>query len=230
MNIACITYRDWAIDIYEKIYEIYKNQHNFLIFRSKNEFNEDTLKDFKPDLILWYGWSWIVKDIFVNDYESIMLHPTPLPKYRGGSPIQNQIINGEKFGAVSLFRMNEELDKGDIYQQLPLSLAGSLDDVFSRISDLGFAATCNIIEGNYTLTPQDHSRSTYFKRRTPKDSEITIEELANKTLDNLYDKLRMLSDPYPNAYIEIGDFKLEFKGASKLSNNELKADVRITKK
>jgi len=202
MNIACITYRDWAIDIYEKIYEVYKGEHNFLIWREKEAFNEAALKEFKPDLILWYGWSWIVEDTFVNDYESVMLHPTPLPKYRGGSPIQNQIINGEKIGAVSLFKMDEGLDKGDIYQQLPLSLTGSLDDIFRRISDLGFAATCNIIEGNYTLTPQDHSKSTYFKRRTPKDSEITIEELQTKSSEYLYNKIRMLNDPYPNAYIK----------------------------
>ena len=205
MNIACITYRNWAIDIYDKIHEVYKDEHNFLIWREKDAFNAEALKEYKPDLILWYGWSWIVEDTFVNDYESIMLHPTPLPKYRGGSPIQNQIINGEKLGAVSLFRMNEGLDKGDIYQQLPLSLTGTLDDVFRRISDLGFSATCNIIEGNYTLTPQDHSQSTYFKRRTPKDSEITIKELESKTSEYLYNKVRMLADPYPNAYIKTID-------------------------
>ena len=205
MNIACITYRDWAIDIYEKIYEVYKNEHNFLIWSEKDAFNAEALKEFKPDLILWYGWSWIVEDVFVNDYESIMLHPTPLPKYRGGSPIQNQIINGEKLGAVSLFRMNEGLDKGDIYQQLPISLNGTLDDIFRRISDIGFAATCNIIERNYNLTVQDHTKSSYFKRRTPKDSEITIEELEHKTSEYLYNKVRMLADPYPNAYIKTID-------------------------
>lgn len=207
MNIACITYRNWAIDIYDKIHEVYRDEHNFLIWREKDSFNADALKEFKPDLILWYGWSWIVEDVFVNEYESIMLHPTPLPKYRGGSPIQNQIIRGEKLGAVSLFRMNGELDKGDIYQQLPLSLNGTLDDIFRRISNLGFAATCNIIEKNYKLTQQDHTKSSYFKRRSPKDSEITIEELESKTSEYLYNKVRMLADPYPNAYIKTVDGK-----------------------
>jgi methionyl-tRNA formyltransferase len=220
MNIACITYRNWAIDIYEKINEVYKDQHNFLIWKTKNEFDADTLKKFKPDLILWYGWSWIVEDAFVNDYESIMLHPTPLPKYRGGSPIQNQIINGETIGAVSLFRMTEGLDKGDIYQQLPLSLTGSLNEIFRRISDLGFAATCNIIEGNYTLIPQDDSQSTYYKRRTPKDSEITQHELQNSSAEYLNNKIRMLNDPYPNAYINTADGKKLYIIDSKLNSNE----------
>ncbi|MDB4060246.1 formyltransferase family protein [Flavobacteriaceae bacterium] len=220
MNIACITYRDWAIDIYEKINELYKDEHNFLIWKTKNEFDADKLKKFKPDLILWYGWSWIVEDAFVNDYESIMLHPTPLPKYRGGSPIQNQIINGETIGAVSLFRMTEGLDKGDIYQQLTLSLTGTLNEIFRRISDLGFAATCNIIEGNYTLTPQDDSKSTYYKRRSPEDSEITQHELQNSSAEYLNNKIRMLNDPYPNAYIKTADGKKLFIIESKLNSNE----------
>lgn len=207
MNIACITYRNWAIDIYEKIAQVYHQKHNFLIWKSKSEFDEVKLKEFKPDLILWYGWSWMVDEKFLEDYESIMLHPSPLPKYRGGSPIQNQIINGEKLGAVTLFRMNEGLDKGDIYQQLPMSLEGSLTEIFQRISHLGFSATCNIIEGNYKLEPQDHRDSTYHKRRLPNDSEITLEELLNKPAEYLYNKVRMLADPYPNAYFKTIDGK-----------------------
>mgnify|MGYP003683918595 FL=1 len=136
------------------------------MWRVKDVFDAFQLKEFKPDLILWYGWSWMVDETFVNNYESVMLHPSPLPKYRGGSPIQNQIINGEKIGAVTLFKMNEELDKGDIYQQLPMSLTGTLDDIFRRISDLGFAATCDIINNNYTLRTQDESKSSYYKRRS----------------------------------------------------------------
>jgi len=218
MKIACITYRDWAIDIYDKIYEAYQKQHSFLIWKTKEEFDADQLKAFQPDLILWYGWSWIVEDIFVNDYNSVMLHPTPLPKYRGGSPIQNQIINGEKLGAVSLFKLNQGLDKGDLYQQLPMSLEGSLNDIFQRISNLGFAATCNIIDGNYTLIAQDHSQSTYFKRRTPRESEITIEELQKESAEYLYNKVRMLADPYPNAFITTSDGKKLIIKEVKISN------------
>ena len=46
-----------------------------------------------------------------------MLHPSPLPKYRGGSPIQNQIINGESKSAVTLFKINNKIDQGDIIYQ-----------------------------------------------------------------------------------------------------------------
>lgn len=207
MNIACITYRDWAIDIYEKLQEIFNEEHNFLIWKKRENYNSVKLKEFGPDLILWYGWSWKVEDIFVNNYESVMLHPSPLPKYRGGSPIQNQIINGEKIGAITLFRMNQELDKGDIYHQLPMSLSGSLEDIFKRISDLGFAATCDIINNNYILKSQDESKSSFYRRRSPNESEITIEELKTKSSEYLYNKIRMLTDPYPNAFIKTIDGK-----------------------
>ena len=114
------------------------DEHNFFIVKSKQEYNPEKLISFKPDLILWYGWSWIVEDRFVEQYNSIMLHPSPLPKYRGGSPIQNQIINGEEISSVTLFKMNKNLDSGDIYKQLTFSLTGKLDDILKRITTLGF--------------------------------------------------------------------------------------------
>ena len=51
-----------------------------------------------------------------------MLHPSDLPKFRGGSPIQNQIINGVKKTKISIFRINSEIDAGDIVAKAPLDL------------------------------------------------------------------------------------------------------------
>lgn len=207
MKIACITHRKWAIDIYDKIVKKYKGKHDFLIWKNKDDFCSEKLKKFNPDLILWYGWSWIVEKDFVRNYESIMLHPSPLPKYRGGSPIQNQIINGEKFSAVTLFKMNEGIDKGDIYQQLSMSLEGTLEEIFSRMIVLGYSATCNIIDDNYKSYSQNESKSSFFNRRTENQSEITLDELKNKPAEYLYNKIRMLADPYPNSYIKTVDGK-----------------------
>ena len=52
------------------------------------------------------------------------------------------------------------------------------------------------------LTPQDNFEATYFKRRTPDQSEITIEDLKNLKAEDLYNKIRALQDPYPNAFIK----------------------------
>ena len=100
MRIACIGYRDWALNIYDELAQT--EDHLFLIFRSKSQFREDIIRDFKPDLVLFYGWSWIVSSDLLKEYTCLMLHPSPLPRYRGGSPIQNQIIADETESIPSL--------------------------------------------------------------------------------------------------------------------------------
>ena len=134
-----------------------------------------------------------------------MLHPSPLPKYRGGSPLQNQIIAGETSSAVTLFIMNEELDAGDIIAQEEISLEGHLDEIFARITEVGLRLTLDILKNGYQRIPQDHSQASYCKRRKPEESEITLEEITNSSARYLYDKIRMLEDPYPNAFIRTAD-------------------------
>ena len=61
---------------------------------------------------MFYGWSWIVSKDLIENFTCLMLHPSPLPLYRGGSPLQNQIIEGKKTSKVSIIIMTEELDAG----------------------------------------------------------------------------------------------------------------------
>ena len=205
MRVACIGYRSWALNIYDRLADTLDN--NFLIFRTQAQYNEDVLKDFRPDLVLFYGWSWHVSREIINDFRCLMLHPSPLPKYRGGSPIQNQIIDGKKNSKVSIFLMNDEVDAGDIVAQENISLEGSLNDIFNRIEEVGFQLTLNILSDGFKPKPQNQNEATYYKRRRPEDSEITIEELSICTSDYLFNKIRMLDDPYPNAFIRTIDGK-----------------------
>lgn len=203
MKIACVGYRDWALNIYDRLAG--STDHTFLIFRSKAQYKADALDEFKPDLVLFYGWSWIVPTDLLERHTCLMLHPSPLPRYRGGSPIQNQIIAGETISKVSLFVMTNELDAGDIVGQKDLSLAGSLKEIFKRMEDAGVELTQNLFEHGLQHVPQDLALVTYCKRRAPADSEITIEDLTSQPAEYLYNKIRMLADPYPNAYITCVD-------------------------
>lgn len=205
MRIACVGYRDWALNIYDRLAA--STDHTFLIFRSKAQFKVDVLDDFKPELVLFYGWSWIIPADILERHTCLMLHPSPLPRYRGGSPIQNQIIEGETNSKVSLFVMTTELDAGDIVGQHDLSLAGTLDDIFNRMEESGVELTRYLLEHDLTRVPQAHAAATFCKRRTPSDSEITPEELATKSAEYLHNKIRMLADPYPNAFILTADGK-----------------------
>ena len=133
MRVACIGYRQWALNIYDAL-EKYTDDLYF-ICRSKLEFNESSIRDFNPDLILFYGWSWIVSDRILTDYKCIMLHPSPLPKYRGGSPIQNQIIAGEKKSKVTIFIMNSEIDAGLEFYNSDGSVSGACGNGTRCIAD-----------------------------------------------------------------------------------------------
>lgn len=203
MRVACVGYRDWALKIYDELAQ--RTDHTVLIIRSREQYDDRSLVNFKPDLVLFYGWSWMVKPAITKSFDCIMLHPSALPKYRGGSPIQNQIIAGETNSAVTLFIMNEDMDAGDVIAQEEISLEGYLDEIFAQITEVGLRLTVDILKNGYSRIPQDHSQATYYKRRKPEESEITPEELTNSSARYLYNKVRMLEDPYPNAFIRTAD-------------------------
>lgn len=217
MEFAYFGYRSWAEDILKDLKEsgfdidsftIPKNEYSFIEELNTNirKSIEITNGDFsKYRALFFYGWSWIVPENIVNNNETVCLHPSPLPKYRGGSPIQHQIINGEKVSAVTLFKMDSGIDTGPIYYRKPFSLEGSLNDIFERISKIGSNLTKKLIHdfetGKTHLTPQKEDEATFFKRRRPSESELTPDMLRKMTSKEIYDFIRALEDPYPNAYI-----------------------------
>ena len=204
LKVICVGYRDWALNIYNRLRN--SEDHLFLSMTPSN-YNEDVMYDFKPDYVLFYGWSNIIKGNVLNDFNCLMLHPSKLPLYRGGSPIQNQIIDGVTDSALTIFKMDDKIDNGPIYYQKALSLTGSLDSIFNDIEDIGYELTVKIFNGDYLLTSQLHGDATYCKRRKPTESEITIDELTTQSSEYLYNKIRMLADPYPNAFIKTKDGK-----------------------
>lgn len=206
MKILCCTYRKWAKEIYNNLENEFQN-HQFIRIDSKTEYENINIPSINPDLILWYGWSWIIPEFLLTKYYSVMLHPSPLPKYRGGSPIQNQIINGETESAVTLFKMDEGIDTGDIIYQQPFDLNGDLNNIFNCITKIGTSLSSKMIKNFKTLklTPQNNNESTYYKRRTPDQSEITLQEILDSPSKDLYNKIRALQDPYPNAFIKCKD-------------------------
>ena len=97
--------------------------------------------------------------------------------------------------------MKKGIDDGDIIRQLPMSLSGKIEDIFNRMVKLGFSATCDFLKNGYKLIKQNDDEATYCSRRKLIDSEITYEEITTESAEYIYNKIRMLTDPYPNAYI-----------------------------
>lgn len=205
MKVLCFGYRGWSF----KIFNCIQWPFSTAIHSEKDKVNKEYIDKINPDVILFYGWSWMVPADIVNNYFCVGLHPSPLPKYKGGSPIQNQIQCGETISAVTLFRMTEELDAGDILFQKEISLDGHIDDIFKRIIDVGYEGTISLLRRMHNneiplIVLEQHGEATIYKR-LKNNSEITINDLQNMSAKQLYDKIRMLSGFYPNAYIKCKD-------------------------
>jgi len=179
MNILGCGYRDWSLRVFENLKKI--DWINLEVISSKELVKLENLESIKPDIILFYGWSWIIPDEIINKYLCLCLHPSPLPKYKGGTPIQHQILAGERKSAVSIFKMTDKLDAGPICFMDEFSLEGKIADIFLRIEKIAIKASRKILEdfkyGNLVFTPQPEGDWPAYKRRRPNESEITIEEI-----------------------------------------------------
>ncbi len=200
MKILFCGYRAWA----KRIYEILQQKHDLEYCEHQSDL--DKLNPLEYQRVFFVGWSDIIDSSWIDKTECICLHPSMLPKYRGGSPIQNQILSGEEWSGVTLFKMNDILDGGDIIKQTSFSLQGSLDDVIGRIETLGISMIDEVLTSeNISYTPQDQSKATFCKRRTPSMSEIQLSDFKAFTATELHAKIRCLQDPYPTPYIVCKD-------------------------
>lgn len=236
LKIAFFAYRKWAFHLLRQlkhfddweISSVYSTQQhedsegiNFEEINPKdlNSYIQ-ILKRKGVSIALFYGWSWFVPKEFLEAFKCICLHPSPLPKYRGGSPMQHQIIQGEKQSAVTLFFMTEGMDDGDIIEQQSFSLEGDLTAIFSCISDVGALLTARMLNrfarGDFKAKKQDESKATVFKRRKPSESELKPEDFKNHSAEEIHNLVRSLGDPYPNAFIVCKDGKKLFFVKTKL--------------
>lgn len=199
-------YRDYAIQIYNNL----SKQYKMVLLKDPKQLTYNFVKKVNPQLIFFPDWSWIVPDEIIDNYKCVCIHESNLPKFRGGSPIQNQIIRGIEKTKSTAFIMTKKLDQGDILLQKDLSLKGSLDDIFERMTKNNQEMIKKIIKGQYRPRKQSGKPSTY-KRRKPTESEL---KHLNYSKQYLYNFIRMLADPYPNAHLRVGKRKIVFKSAT----------------
>lgn len=184
-----------------------------------HQLNCGFLNELKPKFVFFPHWSSIVsKDIYEN-FECIIFHMTDLPFGRGGSPLQNLIARGFTETKVSAIKCIAEIDAGPIYLKRSLSLDGSAQEIFARAAHVIEEMIVEIVE----IRPRPSEQLgeiVVFKRRSPSESEIS----SLRSVVQLYDFIRMLdADGYPHAFIDCGEFRIEFRNA-RLLNGRLSAD------
>lgn len=121
-----------------------------------------------PDMIVVAAFGQILpKDVLdIPRYGCINVHGSLLPKYRGASPMHCAILNGETVTGVTIMRMEEGLDTGDMISSAELDITGKdLLQVSSELSDLGADLLIQTIreieQGTAVYTKQDDALSTY---------------------------------------------------------------------
>jgi methionyl-tRNA formyltransferase len=181
-----------------------------LWLRNREDLQLEKLIEFKPEYVFFPHWNWVIDKSIYNTFKCIVFHTAPLPYGRGGSPIQNLILEGFKTSPVNAILVGEEIDAGDILGSREVSLDGKLSEIFTRISGIVIELILEITSGEFVSVPQS-GIPVIFKRRTGTDNQIPS---TNIGLVDLYDRIRMLDSPdYPKAYIAQGNFVVEFFNA-----------------
>lgn len=208
---AFLYYRDWADNLIANVREDRWGSTD-----KYTDFAELAASPIVHDAYFLIGWSDLIPEDFYLNKLVLVLHPSPLPEFRGGSPIQHQIMAGKTESAVTLFQLHPDypgIDTGPIYGSLPYSLEGTLKDVLGNIADRGSLLVSRAIEdiemGCFEVRPQTliGDRPTY-KRRTPAQSEITMNFIEHGSAKSFHNFVRALDDPYPRPFIQYWDGRL----------------------
>ena len=172
--------------------------------------------DYKPDLIITCAYGKFLPKELLNFpvYKSINIHGSLLPKYRGGSPIQRSIINGEKETGITLMYMNEKMDEGDILFQesLPIDIKDTSTTLFDKLSDLGLKMILDFLpklfNGDVNPIKQDHTKATIASNLNIDDEHINF---YNDVL-SVYNHIRGMLDN-PGCYFIVDNVKYKIHEA-----------------
>ncbi|MGN0795533.1 MAG: methionyl-tRNA formyltransferase, partial [Christensenellales bacterium] len=145
----------------------------------------EEIKELSPDVVVTAAFGQILSDEFlaVPKFGTLNVHASLLPKYRGSSPIQTAIINGEDETGVTIMRTVKEVDAGDVLLSKKISIEKmTAGELFDKLSILGGEAICEALElvesGKAVFTPQDASKATFCKQFTKNDGIIDFSKTA----------------------------------------------------
>lgn len=178
-----------------------------------------------PCIVFCTDWSWRIAAPLLKQHRFIGFHAADLPAYRGGTPIQHQIRDGLTETKLCAFSMTEVMDGGDVLLREPLSLSGTIADIWSRIGGMVGPMVLKILAGDYVAAPQPPANDPPRNRLTPNQSQLPD---MNFTLQRLYDLIRSLDGSgYPPLFVQINGKKIEFRDAV-MVGNVLGATIKVT--
>jgi len=213
MKVLLCGYRDWALEAFAGLKEYATTHHDtqFLSVNSPAQLSS-AMEAGGFDVAFVIGWSWKVAPEHLSAIPFVGMHPSDLPAYAGGSPIQNQILDGLRTSKATLFRFLPEMDAGPILAQREFSLEGHLDEVLRRLSAASFIMFAELLDAwpDTVERPQVGPRDVR-RRIKPEASRLDKEQLQRMSCRQLWDAIRCREDPYPNVFMEDDTGRLVIK-------------------
>ena len=171
-------------------------EHNIRCLKPEKITDEiiEEIKNINIDLSIVVAYGKILPEILINTPKlgTVNIHYSLLPKYRGASPLESALLNGDKTTGVSIQQMAYKLDSGPILAELeiPIDINETKYELKNKLIDLGGNLLCSIVPKiiNHEIKPivQDDSMATFCKKIKKEDGEL---DLSDDPLKN-YNKYR----------------------------------------
>lgn len=216
MNVLFLSYRSWANTALKQVGK-HPRIKTSIFLETTEQLNNAALENF--DILITLGWSEELGESVCSRIPAIGLHCAELDRYSYGSPIQLQILDGITVTKHRIFPFvwDPESSRAHTHNrqyshETLLSLHGDMDAIFDQLTSTSVALLNNFLDDYPNITWREWPiESIVRKKRTPKDSEISREMLFTMPTRKLYDLIRCLGSPYPNAFLEDEDGVLYFE-------------------
>jgi methionyl-tRNA formyltransferase len=168
---------------------------------------KNQLAKFNADVFVIAAYNKIISEEIINipKFKTVGIHPSLLPKYRGASPIQTAILNGEKQTGVDLFLIDKEIDHGPILAsaKCDISEKDNYETMIEKLASLGakllIENISKYLSGELKPQEQNHSKVTFTKKFETEDGRVDLEKDSPELIFN---KIRALS-PDPGVFTMI---------------------------
>ena len=194
---------------------------NKLPLLTTDRLDESTIKkvaEIKPNFLVVSDYGLILpkKLLDLPKYAALNIHHSLLPKYRGPSPAPATILASEEKSGVSIIKMTEKVDAGDILAQeeYRLTKEETTDSLLTQLNTLGGQLIIGVIEkcltGSIKPQIQDEAKATYTHRLKKQDGFINLENPPNP---QTFDRMVRAFYPWPGVYakLKIKNEKLKIK-------------------
>ena len=195
------------------------------IFQPKSLKDESVIceiSSLKPDFIVVAAYGKILPQGILDLAPCINLHASLLPKYRGASPIQSAILNGDEKSGVCTMLMDAGLDTGSILQSLECDIRGkNAGEVFEILANLASKLIITTLSNYEKITPkkQDEKMATHCKKIKKEDGLVNLQNAKE-----IYQKFLAFS-PWPGIFLENGLKFLDIELVDEFKENEKIAQI-----